>query len=159
MDNFNIMFSAVIHWINNHSLVLLRWSFGICYAWFGFLKFFPGLSPAEGLAGETIHILTFGLLSQSASMVLLAIWEVVVGCLFICGLWKRFTVWAMIVHMAFTLTPAFLMPQTFFTHFPYGLSLVGQYIIKNFVFISAGLILLKSLGKHPGDNHTAAAVE
>lgn len=153
------MFSAFINWINSHSLVLLRWSFGICYAWFGLLKFFPGLSPAEGLAGKTIHILTFELLSPSASLALLAICEVVIGFLFIGGLWRRFTVWAMIVHMIFTLTPAFLLPQMFFTHFPYGLTLVGQYIIKNFVFISAGLILLKSLEKNPRDNQAVAMVE
>ncbi|MBK6622060.1 MAG: hypothetical protein IPG32_14735 [Saprospirales bacterium] len=29
---------------------LLRISFGVIYTWFGMLKFFPGISPAEDLA-------------------------------------------------------------------------------------------------------------
>ena len=33
---------------------LLAISIGICYLWFGVLKFFPGLSPADTLAKETI---------------------------------------------------------------------------------------------------------
>lgn len=36
-------------------LNLVRWSIALCYIWFGALKFFPGLSPAEALAGRTIN--------------------------------------------------------------------------------------------------------
>ena len=41
----------------NHGLTLLRIALGIVFLWFGALKFLPGLSPAEELAGRTIEAL------------------------------------------------------------------------------------------------------
>ena len=40
--------------------VLLRVSLGIVFVWFGVLKFFPNLSPAQELATRTIAVLTGG---------------------------------------------------------------------------------------------------
>ncbi len=42
-------------------LKLLAISIGLIYVWFGPLKFFPELSPAESLATETIDAMTFHL--------------------------------------------------------------------------------------------------
>ena len=58
-------------------LSMLRISIGIIYIWFGSLKFFPGVSPAEDLAKETIHLLTFGLITPGLSLLLLALWETI----------------------------------------------------------------------------------
>lgn len=52
---------------------------GIIYLWFGMLKFFPGVSPAETIAMDTIHELTFGLIEPHLSLLLLAIWETAGG--------------------------------------------------------------------------------
>ena len=131
------------YWVDRHIIDMLRISIGICYVWFGMLKFFPHLSPAEDLAGQTITLLTFGLIQPPLSLNLLAIWEVGVGMMFMTNRLMRFGLWAMFVHMICTLTPAFLLPDAFFTHFPYGLTLVGQYIIKNFVFIAVALALMR----------------
>ncbi|MCF8237951.1 MAG: DoxX family membrane protein [Saprospiraceae bacterium] len=133
------------YWVDRHIIDMLRMSIGICYVWFGMLKFFPHLSPAEDLAGETITLLTFGLVQPPLSLNLLAIWEVGVGLMFMSNRWMRFALWAMFVHMICTLTPAFLIPDAFFTHFPYGLTLVGQYIIKNFVFIAVAIALMRKV--------------
>ncbi|RQW06070.1 hypothetical protein EH222_09245, partial [candidate division KSB1 bacterium] len=46
------------NWLAHHSLLLLRVSLGIVFFWFGVLKFFPGLSPAQDLAARTIEVLT-----------------------------------------------------------------------------------------------------
>jgi hypothetical protein len=40
-----------------------------------------------------------------------------------------------------TITPLFLFPGEAFTRFPYAPSLEGQYIIKNIVLVSAGIVL------------------
>ncbi|NNG28023.1 MAG: hypothetical protein HKM87_10885, partial [Ignavibacteriaceae bacterium] len=37
--------------------------------------------------------------------------------------------------------PLIILPEKIWTVFPYGLTLEGQYIIKNLVLISAGLVL------------------
>ena len=47
----------------------------------------------------------------------------------------------MFVQMIGTLTPIFLLPDQVFTRFPYGLTLEGQYIIKNLVVISSGIVI------------------
>lgn len=123
---------------------LVQWSMGLCYLWFGLLKFFPHLSPAESLASDTIEGLTFGLLSGQTALMLLAVWEVGLGLLLILGKAVRWALRILLVHMLFTLSPAFLMPEEFFTHVPYGLTLVGQYIVKNFVFMATAVLLLQA---------------
>jgi len=45
-------------------LVMLRLSIGIVFFWFGFLKYFKGLSPAEDIAVRTISTMTFGLIGD-----------------------------------------------------------------------------------------------
>jgi uncharacterized membrane protein YkgB len=132
-------------WIDGHIPFLIRMTIGLCYLWFGTLKFFPHLSPAEDLAGQTITLLTFGLIEPPLSLTLLAIWEVTVGLFFLSNRLMHLALPVMVLHMLCTLTPAFLLPEAFFTHFPYGLTLAGQYIIKNLVFLAAALVLFRQL--------------
>ena len=40
-----------------HSILLLRVSSGFVFFWFGALKFWPGLSPAESLIRESLDFL------------------------------------------------------------------------------------------------------
>jgi uncharacterized membrane protein YkgB len=121
-----------------------RWihvALGINFVWFGALKFLPGLSPAETLATTTIEALTFGLIAAPLSIKLLAIWEVTVGIGFLSGRLVPLFLRLFMVHMVLTFSPLFLFPEMCFSHVPYGLTLVGQYIVKNLVFISAGALV------------------
>ena len=122
-------------------LPILRVSIGIIYVWFGLLKFFPGASPAEGLARETIHLLTNGLVSPALSLLLLAIWETLTGALMISGLYSKWIIRVALIHMVCTFTPFLLLPSLSFVSVPFVLTLVGQYIIKNIVIISALMVL------------------
>lgn len=127
---------------------VLQISIGVVYLWFGFLKFFPNVSPAEGLAGDTIHQLTFGALSKQTSLTLLATWEVGVGLFLIMRKYFAVAFWFVMVHMAFTFTPLILLPNVSFTSAPYGLTLVGQYIIKNIIVVSALLVIREFFKKN-----------
>jgi len=120
---------------------VLQISIGIVYMWFGLLKFFPNVSPAEGLAIDTIHGLTLGMLTKQTSLFLLASWEVGVGLLLVLRKFYSVVFWLVIVHMACTFTPLVLLPEVSFTSVPYGLTLVGQYIIKNMIIVSALLVI------------------
>jgi uncharacterized membrane protein YkgB len=126
---------------NFSAVSILRVSIGIIYLWFGALKFFHGYSPAEALAIKTIHALTFGLISDSYSIILLASWECLVGVMLIAGKWVKASLALLFVHMICTFTPLFLFPEDSFRYAPYGLSLVGQYIIKNIVIITSALVV------------------
>lgn len=120
---------------------LLAISIGLAYLWFGLLKFFPGLSPAEELAKNTIDALTFGLIPSKVSIVLLAIWETAVGLLLVLNLYSKFAVRLALVHLLFTFTPLFLFPEATFTEPPFHFTLVGQYIFKNFILVAALIYL------------------
>ena len=50
----------ITEWMAAHGLTLLRFALGIVFFWFGALKLFPGVSPAETLAGRTIEALDAG---------------------------------------------------------------------------------------------------
>lgn len=122
---------------------LLRWAIGINYFWFGMLKFFHGLSPAEGLAKDTIRVLTFGLIPDDLNLLLLATWEVGIGLIFFSGYFTRLGAKAAIVHMIFTFTPLFFFPEVSFLQAPFSFTIIGQYIVKNLVFLVALGIILK----------------
>lgn len=121
---------------------------GLVYLWFGALKFFPGLSPAEALAGSTIEVLTFGLISPSLGLVLLALWEFAIGILLITGICRKCALTAALLHIVLTFTPLFFFPELCFTEFPFGLTLVGQYIIKNVVFLGVMVAMYRKLPRN-----------
>ena len=105
------------------------------------LKFFPGYSPAEGLAIKTITQLTGGIFNDTTEIRLLATWETVVGLALIFGKWVKPMLILLFVHITFTFAPLFLFPHDTFQYIPYGLSLTGQYIIKNLIIICAALVI------------------
>jgi uncharacterized membrane protein YkgB len=124
-----------------HGITLLRLSIGLVYLWFGLLKFFPGLSPAQDLAARTIAALTFGLVPGAVSVPLLAALETAIGLGLVAGRWLRATLLLLFAQMAGTVTPLLLFPHETFTHFPVAPTLEGQYIIKNIVLVSAAILI------------------
>jgi uncharacterized membrane protein YkgB len=137
-DHLDVRITA---WMARHGLTFLRVSVGISFLWFGALKFFPGLSPAHELAIRTIDRLAFGLVAPEVSIIILATLEVVIGLGLLLRAFLRLTLLLLFLQMVGTLTPLLLFPEATFTRFPYAPTLEGQYIIKNFVLISAGIVL------------------
>ena len=120
---------------------LARITLGIVFFWFGMLKFFPGLSPAQDLAARTISVLTFGLIGPALSLPILATWECAIGLGFLSGKFLRLTLLLLFLQMPGTMLPIIFFPHETFTLVPVAPTLEGQYIIKNLVLISAGLII------------------
>ena len=139
--SFDAIDSRITHWMARYGIFLLRISLGVVFLWFGALKFFPGLSPAQDLVSRTISVLSFGLLPPGVSVPLLAAWESLIGLGLIFGVFMRGTLLLLFLQMLGTITPVFLFPQDVFTRFPFAPTLEGQYIIKNLVLISAGLVI------------------
>jgi uncharacterized membrane protein YphA (DoxX/SURF4 family) len=124
-----------------HGLVLLRLAVGVVFLWFGALKFFPNLSPAEELAGRTVEALTGGLVPKAVAIPVLAVWEVAIGVGLIIGRWMRIVLLLLFAQMLGTITPLFLFPAETFSTFPFAPTLEGQYIIKNIVIVSAAIVI------------------
>jgi uncharacterized membrane protein YphA (DoxX/SURF4 family) len=140
-DTFNRIDIRLTNWMARNGITVMRVSLGIVFFWFGFLKFFPNLSPAQELATRTIEMLSFGLVTPNLSLPVLAAWECLIGLGLITGKFMRVTLLLLALQMLGTVTPLFLFPSETFTQFPYAPTLEGQYIIKNMVLVSAGLVI------------------
>jgi uncharacterized membrane protein YphA (DoxX/SURF4 family) len=140
-NGFEVLDKRITRWMARYGLPLLRISLGIVFLWFGALKFFPGLSPAQELASRTIEKLSFGIVHPNVSIPLLATWESLIGLGLLFGIFMRATLLLLAVQMAGTLMPLVLFPAEVFTRIPYAPTLEGQYIIKNAVLISAAIVL------------------
>ena len=128
-------------WLSRYSVTALRIGLGMVFFWFGVLKFFPGMSPAQELAVRTIDVLTLGTVPAGTSIILLATLECAIGLGLILGKFMRFTLLLLSFQMLGAWLPLLLFPGEAFTQIPYAPTLEGQYIIKNVVLIGAGLVI------------------
>jgi uncharacterized membrane protein YphA (DoxX/SURF4 family) len=138
---FTYIDTRITTWMARNGITLLRFSLGVVFFWFGVLKLFPALSPAEMLAGRTIAAISFGIIQPPLALPILAVWEMLIGLGLITGRFTRATVALLLLQMLGTLTPLALFPQETWTVFPVAPTLEGQYIIKNLVLISAALVI------------------
>ncbi|MBO6523112.1 MAG: DoxX family membrane protein [Balneolaceae bacterium] len=127
---------AITGWMARYGLIIMRIGLGIIFLWFGALKFFPGLSPAEELVRNTVYFV-----DPDLFIPVLAAWEVLIGVGLIVGRFMRVTLLLLFLQMPGTVLPILVLPEVVWTSFPFGLTLEGQYIIKNLVLVSAGLVL------------------
>jgi uncharacterized membrane protein YphA (DoxX/SURF4 family) len=124
----------------------LRYSIGLIYLWFGILKFFAGMSPAEQIACQTIRFFTAGRLPDSQALHLLALLECSIGFLLLTGVRVRATVVLLWLHLAGTFLPFLLFPGMLFRHAPYSFTLTGQYIFKNIILVFAARVIWQAAG-------------
>jgi uncharacterized membrane protein YphA (DoxX/SURF4 family) len=140
-DAFRRAEGRIVVWMAANGIALLRASLGIVFLWFGALKFVPGGSPAEQLAGATIAKLTLGVIGPKVALPILALWETWVGLALLLGVHLRFALALLLLQMAGTLMPLVLFPSLTFVRFPFAPTLEGQYILKNLVLISAAIVI------------------
>lgn len=133
---FNKFDQTLTYWMGSFGLKFLRIGLGIVFFWFGILKFFPGVSPPEGLVRSTIYFI-----DPDNFIIILAAWETAIGLGLITGKFMRATLLLLFLQMPGTALPLFILPDVVWNSFPFGLTLEGQYIIKNLVLIGAGLVL------------------
>ena len=121
--------------MERYGLFVLRVSLAVIFVWFGGLKLL-GISPAEDLVRRTVYWFPPDLF-----LPILGWWEVAIGlCLLIRPL-IRIGLLLLFLQMPGTVLPLFLLPQVCFTSIPVGLTLEGQYIVKNMVLIGAAIVV------------------
>ncbi len=133
---FDELDPLVVEWMAKHGLPIMRIGLGVVFLWFGVLKLFPGLSPAEELVRRTIYYD-----DPDVFLPVLARWEALIGVGLILGKLMRLTLLLLFVQLLGTALPLLILPEVVWTNFPFGLTLEGQYIIKNLVLIGAALVL------------------
>ena len=131
-------------WLARHSVDVLRVSLGLVFLGFGVLKFFPGLSPAENMAEDTMSALTLGLVPESVGLVLVAALETAIGLSLTTGRWLRLGVALLGVAMVGILSPLVLLTDDLFAR-PYEPTLAGQYVLKDLVLVAGGLVVASNV--------------
>jgi len=134
--NFDRLDRIITYWTARYGLLIMRLGLGIVFFWFGALKLVPGLSPAEELVRNTIYFF-----DPDFFLPVLAIWEMLIGLGLIFGKFMRATLLLLFLQMPGTALPLLILPEITWTIFPYGLTLEGQYIVKNLALIGGGLVL------------------
>ncbi|NLX11730.1 MAG: DoxX family membrane protein [Chloroflexi bacterium] len=127
---------AITRWMARYGLLLLRLGLGVIFFWFGALKLFPDLSPAEDLVRQSTDFV-----DPDWFIPVLALWEMAIGLGLIIGKGMRVTLLLLFLQMPGTALPLVTLPDAVWTDFPFALTLEGQYIVKNLVLISAGIVL------------------
>lgn len=131
---------AIAGFMRRVGLPALRVSLAVVFVWFGLLK--PlGMSPAADLVRDTVSWMPF--LTPDQWLAVIGWWEVVIGVTFLFRRTARIAIALMAMQMVGTFLPLLILPEVTFQpgRFPYGLTLEGQYIIKNILIISAALVI------------------
>jgi putative oxidoreductase len=130
------------------SPILLRISLAVVFVWFGALKV-AGVSAVGGLVAATVPFL------DSAWFVpVLGIVEILVGVAFATGRLLRVVLPVFAAHMAGTFLVLITLPDVAFQGAnPLVLTAVGEFVVKNLVLLTAGLVVasgVKPLGAAAG---------
>jgi len=126
-----------------HAIAALRWSVGLVFLAFGVLKYFPGVSPAEGLATATTDVLFLGLIRPGAAIAIVATMECFIGvCLLIgSGALMRVAIWVLAAQLVGILSPLLIEPGRLFSGSHGAPTLEGQYVLKDVILVAAGMVI------------------
>ncbi|MGI9098333.1 MAG: hypothetical protein ACR2H2_07550 [Solirubrobacteraceae bacterium] len=93
-----------------HGISALRITVGAVFLGFGFLKFFPGVSPAQDLSIETIELLTFSVVLWEVGLCAIAVLECFIGICLLAKRWMRLAIWLLAIEFIGILAPLVLLP-------------------------------------------------
>jgi putative oxidoreductase len=138
---------VAIDMVRRHGLLVLRLALGVVFLWFGALKL-SGMSPVADLVADTL-----GWLPPEAAVRLTGGLEVLIGLGLITGWAIRVTMLLFFLQMGATLLVPVLYPERVFQEGNLlNLTLLGEFIVKNIVLITAGLMVASSIPKAgPGE--------
>lgn len=118
------------------SLPLLRVSLGLVFGWFGALKV-AGVTPVQDLIADTVPWLDARWLVPA-----LGWFEVAIGLALVAGYHLRWVCAAMVAHLCGTFLTVLTQPDALFRDGnPLMLTMTGEFVAKNLVLITAGLVV------------------
>lgn len=137
MTKYKISLERIIKGYEHLLFPALRLGLALIFIWFGALKIL-GYNPVYDL----IHHSMAPFLAVGSGLVLLGLFEAVIGLLLFVNKWRHTTHLLLFLHLLGTFsTFVFGWHVVFDPYFPV-LSLSGEFVIKNIVLATAGLVVL-----------------
>lgn len=132
LDKVDIEISV---WMDKYCHILMRISLALIFIWFGALK--PlGMSPEIALIKRTVYWFR-----PELFVILLGWWEMAIGMALLFRPCIRLALLLLLIQLPGTFLPLVLLPEICFSSFPFGLTLEGQYIVKNLFLVSAAFVI------------------
>ena len=129
---------------------LMRLSLAVIFIWFGLLK--PlGMSPEEELIKNTVYFFPPGIV-----LFVLGCWEVIIGIGLLYKPLLRVALLLLLIELPGTFLPLIVLPEICFNSIPFGLTLEGQYIVKNLFLIGAAFVIGSKVAQYPTSPQAAA---
>jgi len=117
---------------------LLTWSLSLTFFWFGFLKVI-NMSPVVGLLRHS-----FSFFAAQPFLGLLGFFEILISIGLLIPKVRKITITLTILHLFGTVSVICIAPNILFAPYFPVLTMEGEFILKNFILISACLMLLFS---------------
>ena len=135
-DLFDRFDRMVVAALQRWSVPLLRISLGIVFLWFGALKVF-GVTPVSDLVAATVYWV-----DPDWFVPFLGVVEMLVGAGLILRRAMRTILAVFLAQMAGTFLVLILLPDVaFLDGNPLKLTVEGEFVVKNLVLLSAGLVV------------------
>ncbi len=126
----------IVRFLQRWSISLLRVSLGIVLVWFGALKVF-GVTPVTELVAATVYWV-----DPAWFVPFLGVVEILVGLGLLTRVGLRTILAVFMLQMAGTFMVLVLLPDIAFQDGnPFKLTVEGEFVIKNLVLLSAGLVV------------------
>lgn len=134
-SRFQRIDNIVAGFMERYGVTLLRLSLAVVFIWFGMLKV-VGKTPVAELVASTVYFLPAHIFVP-----VLGVWETVIGLGLLLRVAMRFTLFLLFAQMAGTFLVLIVHPERAFLGNPLLLSMEGEFVIKNLVLVSAGLVI------------------
>ncbi|MFP5283296.1 MAG: DoxX family membrane protein [Actinomycetes bacterium] len=139
--------ATAVRTVRPYSLLLLRVSLGVVFVWFGALKVANATPVGELVAGTVPWVDPNWFVPALGGV------EVVLGLALLVGRWLTLVSAVLIGHLCGTFLVLLMQPELAFQNGnPLLLTTIGEFVIKNVVLISAGLVLASKL-REPAARH------
>ena len=136
--------SRILHALNRAALPMLRVSLAIVFVWFGALKI-AGVTPVAELVANTVYWI-----DPAWFVPALGVFEVFVGLGLMVGRALRIVLALFALQMLGTFLVLVLQPDVAFQNGnPLLLTTEGEFVVKNLVLLSAGLLIGSRLNALP----------
>jgi uncharacterized membrane protein YkgB len=133
----------IVRFLQRWSIPLLRVSLGIVFLWFGGLKVF-GVTPVTDLVAATVYWV-----DPDWFVPFLGVVEMLVGIGLLTRRGLRTILAVFMLQLAGTFLVLVLLPEVAFQDGnPLKLTVEGEFVIKNLVLLSAGLVVGSMVRRH-----------